>query len=231
MSANRELLVRAARKLGVLVEELVFVGGAIVELYLTDPASPRVRPTTDTDVICEVTTYTAYYRLGERLRELGFRQHVDRADPVYRWRSGADVVDVMPIDPRVLGFSNEWYPLAIRTSIPFDLEPELTIRIPVPAVFLASKLAAHEGRGVDDPLMSQDLEDVVALLAGRPELPDEVASGTVKTRRWIASRLKRHLPPESREERIAAFLPETRVVTDLLPLVLERLERLCRQEG
>lgn len=53
MSANRDLLVRVARKVHPLLDELVFVGGAVVELYFTDPASPRVRPTRDTDAICE----------------------------------------------------------------------------------------------------------------------------------------------------------------------------------
>ncbi len=174
MSENRDLLIRVARQLGPLRAELVFVGGATVELYFTDPASDRVRPTVDADAICEVTGYAEYYRFGERLRSLGFRQ--DMPDPIYRWRIGSDVLDVMPTDERVLGFSNRWYAPAIRAAQTVLLEPDLSILVPPPPVFLAAKLAAHENRGLADPLTSQDLEDVVALLANRPELSDEVAA-------------------------------------------------------
>ena len=37
---------------------VVFVGGAAVTLWITDPAAPPVRPTNDVDVV-EATTRTA----------------------------------------------------------------------------------------------------------------------------------------------------------------------------
>jgi hypothetical protein len=43
---------QALRQAG--VERPVFVGGAIVELLLTDPASPMPRPTDDVDVTIDV---------------------------------------------------------------------------------------------------------------------------------------------------------------------------------
>lgn len=49
VSSNRELLIRTVRKIEPLLDRLVFVRGAVVEPYFTDPASDRVRPTTDTD--------------------------------------------------------------------------------------------------------------------------------------------------------------------------------------
>lgn len=228
MSANRDLLVRVAGKVRPLLNELVFVGGAVVELYFTEPASPRVRPTTDADAICEVTGYTAYHRLGDRLRELGFLQSPRASDPPYRWRSGPDVLDVMPTDPDVLGFSNRWYAEAIRTSRTAALEPRLRIRIPTPELFLASKLAAHEGRGLDDPLTSRDLEDVVALLSNRPELPGEVRAADESLRRWVSDRVTRHLPTDGRADLIAAFLPEVRTVPGLQEEVLGRIEEMTR---
>jgi len=53
-----ELLELAASTLGELVDEVVFVGGAAVTLWITDPAAPPVRPTNDVDVV-EATTRTA----------------------------------------------------------------------------------------------------------------------------------------------------------------------------
>lgn len=226
MSSNRELLIRTVRKIEPLLDRLVFVGGAVVELYFTDPASDRVRPTTDTDCLCEVTSYTEYFRLGDRLRELSFRQSLRDADPPYRWRSGDDVLDVMPTDPSVLGFSNPWYDAALEDTWSTEIADDIEIRVPAPPVLLATKLAAHEDRGADDPLTSADLEDVIALLANRPELVDEVEAADRVLREWIGRRVARFLPSEQAGELIAAFLPETRQVPELRSTVTDRVAEI-----
>jgi hypothetical protein len=42
------LMERAAEQLGeVLLEQLVFVGGAVADVLITDPAMPDIRPTPD----------------------------------------------------------------------------------------------------------------------------------------------------------------------------------------
>ena len=56
MTRNIEMLARAAEALGELKDEVVFVGGAVVELFITDPAAPRPRFTQDVDVVVEVAT-------------------------------------------------------------------------------------------------------------------------------------------------------------------------------
>lgn len=226
MNSNRELLVRTVRKIEPLLDRLVFVGGAVVELYFTDPASDRVRPTTDTDCLCEVTSYTEYHRLGDRLRELSFRQSLRDADPPFRWRSGDDVLDVMPSDPSVLGFSNPWYDAALADTRSTEIADGLEIRVPTPPVLLATKLAAHEDRGADDPMTSADLEDVIALLANRPELVDEVEAADRELREWIGRRVARFLPSEQASELIAAFLPETRQVPGLRSTVTDRMAEI-----
>jgi len=45
-----DLLERGAAALGELVDEVVFVGGATIALWITDPAAPPPRPTKDVDV-------------------------------------------------------------------------------------------------------------------------------------------------------------------------------------
>jgi hypothetical protein len=89
------------------LEEVVFLGGASIQLWLTDPASPTVRVTDDVDVISDITSLTGYYRLGERLRKRGFSEAID-SDVICRWRHQATglLLDVMPDDEKVLGFSN-----------------------------------------------------------------------------------------------------------------------------
>lgn len=53
----------AVEILGPLVDEVVFVGGATIHLWLTDDAAPPARATDDVDVICDVTTRAATTRL------------------------------------------------------------------------------------------------------------------------------------------------------------------------
>lgn len=231
MSSNRELLVRTVRKIEPLLDRLVFVGGAVVELYFTDPASDRVRPTTDTDCLCEVSSYTEYHRLGDRLRELSFRQSLRDADPPYRWRSNNDVLDVMPPNPSVLGFNNPWYDAALKDTRSTEIAEGLKIRVPAPPMLLATKLAAHGDRGTDDSLTSVVMEDVIALLANRPELVDEVEAADRELREWIGRRIARFLPSEQAGELVAAFLPEVRQVPGLQSTVTDRVAALRKNAG
>ena len=50
-----KVLERVAEQLGeALLEQLVFVGGAVAGVLITDPAMPEIRPPQDVDVICRV---------------------------------------------------------------------------------------------------------------------------------------------------------------------------------
>lgn len=53
---NILMLTEVAQALGALCEQVVFVGGATVPLFLTDPAAPTPRSTQDVDVIAEIAT-------------------------------------------------------------------------------------------------------------------------------------------------------------------------------
>lgn len=99
----------AAELLGPLLDEVVFVGGATVHLWLTEPGAPPARATEDVDVICEVASRTEYYWLGEKLRERGL-QEAAGAPVLCRWQSAEPrlILDVMPTDAEIIGFSNPW---------------------------------------------------------------------------------------------------------------------------
>ncbi len=114
---NRLKLV--ARRLEPLPSRVVFLGGAIAGLLVTDSAGSAVRPTKDVDVVVEVATYPEYTRIEERLHDLGFIHDQAEGAPICRWLVEGIKVDVMPPDPSVIGFSNRWYPEAIRAAAPF----------------------------------------------------------------------------------------------------------------
>lgn len=180
----------AAAVLGPLVEEVVFVGGATVHLWITEPGAPPARATEDVDVICEVASRAAYYRLGEQLRERGLQEAAD-APVLCRWQSAEPrlVLDVMPTDPDVLGFSNPWYEEAISTAATVALASGVEIRAAAPLLLVATKLCAWKGRGRGDLLASLDIHDVVTLIDGRPRLVDEVRSASPELRDYIRAEL------------------------------------------
>ncbi len=190
-AANLELLDATARALGALRDEVVFVGGATTALLITDPGSADLRVTKDVDVIVETATRADYYRFSERLRTQGFRESPE--GPICRWLNGPLVLDVMPTDEAVLGFSNRWYHDAIVNAVPYTLPSSGTVQHLTAPYFLATKLAAFDGRGGGDYLGSQDLEDIVALVNGRSELVAEVSTADPAMRRYIGERLQAHM--------------------------------------
>ena len=111
---NIELLTLVAEALGDLRERLVFVGGCATALLITDEAAAPVRATEDVDAIIAVVSLPEYRKLGEALRSRGFSQTLAQSDPPFRWTFAGLKLDVMPIDPAVLGFSNRWYEFAMQ---------------------------------------------------------------------------------------------------------------------
>jgi predicted nucleotidyltransferase len=187
---SEELLELAVEILGPIVDEVTFVGGATVHLWLTEPAAPPVRATDDVDVICDITSYGAYQTLAERLRERGLEEVMDE-QVICRWRHTETglAIDVMPTAEDVLGFSNPWYELGIETAIERELPSGARIRAVAPPVMVATKLAAWLGRGQDDVLTSLDVHDIVVLVDGRPELIDELANQKEDLRVYVAQEL------------------------------------------
>lgn len=170
---NLEQLLAAVVQLEPLLERIVFVGGCVTGLLITDPAAAPIRPTLDVDVIVETATYADFTVLEQGLRQLGFRESREERAPICRWVSGNVILDLMPVDPSILGFSNRWYRPALENAQTIKLG-EYEIRVVSAPYFLATKVEAFHGRGNNDFRMSRDLEDIVAVVDGRAEIIGEV---------------------------------------------------------
>lgn len=166
--------------------EVTFVGGATLPLYVSGEAAKQLRSTEDVDGVVNVLTYRDYTAIEHELRRRGFTQRMDTPSPVCRWFLGDQMVDIMPIDPNILGFSNAWYVLGVATAREAALPSGLIIKVFTPALLLASKIAAFEARGKPDPRVSPDLEDVVSLLDGCADLDASIASSPKEVRQFIA---------------------------------------------
>jgi predicted nucleotidyltransferase len=179
-----------AGALGALREQLVFVGGCAVDLLLTDPAAAPTRVTFDVDLVARVEALSGYHALEVQFARLGFKRDLAQDAPICRWRYENLEVDLMPMDPGVLGFANRWYPLAMQTAGEVALPSGLVIRLISAPAFLATKFEAFADRGRGDLLGSHDLEDIVNVVDGRPELVSEITEAGAELRQYLAAQCR-----------------------------------------
>jgi hypothetical protein len=220
---NLEILERAVERLGPIADAMVFLGGCATGCLLTDDAAPPIRVTQDVDAITEVASLLDYYRLSDRLRERGFKEDQSDGAPVCRWVAKGIVLDVMPTRPDVLGFGNEWYQPALDEARTFELPSGKHIRMVTGPYFLATKLAAFDYRGGGGYVASYDLEDIVAVLDGRPDIFNEVLQADEKLRQHLSVRLSSLLGDMSFVAALPGHLPGDPAIQARVPLVLERM--------
>ena len=183
--ASVELIAEA---LGPLREELVLVGGCAVDLLLTDSAASPTRVTFDVDMVTQVATLASYHELERQFTRLGFKRDMAQDAPICRWRYNNLEVDLMPALPSILGFANRWYPLAVQSAKQVVLPSGTSIQLITAPAFLATKFEAFVDRGKSDLLGSHDMEDIVNVLDGRPEIVEEVAASPDELKRYLVDR-------------------------------------------
>lgn len=170
-------------------ERLVFVGGCTTALFITDEVTLEdVRATDDVDLIVDLAGYPDWAQLQEELRQRGFRESQED-NVICRMRLGDLKVDFMPDDAGVLGFSNRWYVKGMETSVDHALSDGLTIKRLSPELFVATKLEAYLGRGQGDLFTSRDMEDILLIIDGRPEIVDEILEADAEIREFIADQI------------------------------------------
>lgn len=186
------MLERAAQELAPFIDEVAFVGGATIALWITDQAAPPPRVTKDVDLVVEVVSRAGWYRFEERLRAHGLRND-STSRVICRWRAGSPgdelLVDLMPGDASILGFENRWQKPALDHAATLPLPSGQRIRAITPPYLLATKLEAWGGRGGGDHLRSHDLEDVIRLIDGRPEVIEELSDISDDLRSYLSGEI------------------------------------------
>lgn len=154
-----------ARGLDDLNENIAFVGGAVAGLYADDPASEDARPTMDVDCVLQLGTIKDQYTLEEALQKRHF-QHDIESGIICRWIYKGIIVDIMPDNEHILGFSNRWYCKGMENKIKYALPNGNIIHIFPVTYYLATKLEAIASRGGSDLRQSHDFEDFIYVLNG-----------------------------------------------------------------
>jgi predicted nucleotidyltransferase len=195
-----------------LNEEFVFVGGATVSLY-GDDTRTEARPTDDVDVVIELATYTGFAALDEKLRKAGFENDIE-SGVICRYNIQGMIVDIMPTDPSVIGFSNRWYPDGFKNAISIQLD-DCFFKIFSLPYFIASKIEAFKGRGHNNYLYSSDFEDIVYVLENNAKVAALIKVAPQDVREYLKQSfiefrrdpnfeegLSAHLEPETQEEQL-----------------------------
>ncbi|NDK57584.1 nucleotidyl transferase AbiEii/AbiGii toxin family protein [Pontibacter fetidus] len=182
-SINREVIKKVALGLQELKQDMVFVGGATLSIYADDPAADPVRPTSDIDLSVSLAGYGAWNKLQERLQELGFYPD-SKSKVICRFTYKGIMIDVMPDDPKILGFTNPWYRSGLERSLLTQVTDGLEIRVLPVAYFLATKFSAYYSRG-GDPRMSHDFEDIIYVTDNRLNLIEEIAAAPLEVRSYL----------------------------------------------
>src|SRR5262245_52529386 len=191
-------IAQVADALGDLRERVIFIGGAIAPLLQTQPPFPRARPTKVVDGIAATTSYRDMEALDQALRARSFRTppppsgsdaRYDQTTVrlhVHKWLApGGIEFDLVPSGSHTGGTGSSWDQFALEAPETVELRPGLSIKHASAPAFLAMKWAAYRDRGIAAPLESTDLEDILALTASRPGLPDEVATSPPAVRAYV----------------------------------------------
>ena len=201
---NRKATSRVAVALGDLNKDVVYVGGAMVSLYIDDPAAEDVRPTKDIDITLEIANVGELEKLRAALEDKGFVQSAED-DVICRFRLKEIKVDVMSTTEVGWAPANPWFESGFENSITIEIE-NVEIRILTLPYFLATKFAAFEGRGGRDPRMSHDFEDIVNLLNYTSDFREQIQESDPEVQQFLKEQFATIRDKANMQEAIIANL-------------------------
>lgn len=215
--------------LGQLAPEVVFIGGAIAPLLQEEPPFAAARQTKDVDGVVVSTSYSDVDKLHEKLRTAGFHQTPEDAGHIHRWRSpDGELFDLVPSGEHPGGSGQIWDKIAIDSHEVAHLGGGVRVRHASACAFLGLKWAAHEDRGREDPFNSHDLEDVLALVASRPTIVDEVAQAGVVLRVYLVERVVELLAHPQVKDLVAGALNNADDKSHAIGTVSARLQSISK---
>ena len=179
------------------------------------------------DAVAKITSYAEYNVFGERLRAVGFSEDRRESAPLCRWINEDTILDVMPIEENVLGFTNRWYRDVMERARNYQLPNDLEIRIITAPLFLATKIEAFKARGTRDPFTSHDLEDIIAVVDGREELVSEIQTDFSELKSYLRKEIRSLLDTRRFVDALPGYLLPDATSQSRITLVLQRLRELA----
>ncbi len=194
MNKPQEKIISFVKDLQEIMDKIVFVGGATLLFYIDKDlkGNPDIRFTEDIDIAINIKTKSEFYKIQELLKSKGYKEAVD-SNIISRFKNKDIIVDIIPIEERILGFTNRWYKRGFDKTMIIEIgdREKNKIKILSPPYFLASKLEAFFSRGIKDPYISQDLDDIVFILNVRKNIKKEILeSNDIELQKFISTGMK-----------------------------------------
>ncbi len=208
MPSKRLLLLETvARGFGDLVKNVVFVGGATLDLYVDEHAALQSRTRGIQDCILGSLALPDYAMWQNWLVERGFekRESLDRFR--YRWVYEGHTLQILAQNKDSLGFDYRWFDEGIFHASRYELPNGMQIKAFSPVYFIAAKIESFVRTSGGDFRMSEDFEDIVFVLENRPEIGREMVSAFHEVRQYIQQHFQRFLLSPLLEEGLYNVLP------------------------
>ena len=186
MLKNKTVNIKVVEKVAISLEELnkevIYVGGAVVSLYVTDEGAEQPRPTKDIDISVQISTYAQMEELREKLALKRIYPALSEK-VMYRYSFEDILIDFIPFEQTPLGPTNSWLKPGFEKAYPVNIG-ELEIKILPVSLFLATKWEAFKGRGCD-PRVSPDFEDIIYIIDNNKELVADVRNANKDVQEYL----------------------------------------------
>ncbi|MBI4501660.1 MAG: hypothetical protein HY700_10910 [Gemmatimonadetes bacterium] len=180
------------------------------------------------DAIIGSHVYSDTERIRAALEGLGFRLDMSSRAHAHRWLSPSGIpFDLVPAGEHLAASGSPWDAIAIDTAVETEVEPGMIIRHVSAPAFLAMKWAAHSDRGTSDPLLSDDLEDILALLASRPAIVEEVAAAPSALTAYVMEQSRAFLQSRDAQDLLDAHLSNAQDPSSTIAAVRTLLGRMA----
>jgi len=163
--------------------------------------------------------------LDKRLREVGFLNDIT-SGVICRYTIKGIVVDIMPTEPGIIGFSNRWYPEGFQNAIICQLEKGYEIRIFSLPYFVASKWEAFKNRGNLDFRGSSDFEDIVYVLENADALKQKLTNAPINVKDYLKQEIGYWIDKPEFEEGLYCHIERgssVNKVTEMMAILIDSL--------
>ncbi|AFL81138.1 protein of unknown function (DUF1814) [Aequorivita sublithincola DSM 14238] len=200
---NRKVISKVALALGDLNDQVMFVGGAVVSLYIDDTGAEDIRPTKDVDISLEIKSINELEELRVSLNKKGFTQsHEDKV--ICRFRLEDVIVDVMGTKSIGWAPGDRWFELGYPKVYEVKLD-KISISLLQLPYYLAAKFSAFNERG-KDPRTSKDFEDIVYLLNYTSNIVEQITASEQEVKNFLKEEFKKIASEAKYEEAILGHI-------------------------
>ncbi len=219
---NLKVVEKVALALGELNNEVIYVGGAVISLYVTDKGGELPRPTKDIDISVQISSYPQMDQLRELLANKK-KYPAPTETILYRYSLENILIDFIPYEETPLGPTNRWLKPGFEKAYPIKVgNTEIKI-LPV-SLYLATKWEAFNNRG-GDPRTSHDFEDVIYVIDNNRSIVDDIANADNNVRDFLKQMSTEILAHPSVNEIIECHInPFT--ADERRKLIIDKLEQI-----